>query len=149
MHDPLLAYLNAQEGNDFVFINDILKTDEQYKGKSLEELRLYLNNLVSEDTIQIKENKHKRIGQPSKINENILENVTADLNNWIMLAKITSKGKSNVWELEKKDIDYKLAKKQLDDYPKEIRRRQWALRSAIIVAIITAIGLLSKLKCGS
>lgn len=147
MTDALLAFLNSQTTDDFILINDVLKSNEQYKTKSLEDLHQYLSKLVLDGKIQVKDNKHSRIGLPTKLNPNDYQNTYTDLDNWQMFARITEQGKDKVQSSNKMWYDTENARRQFEDYPKTKQRTIWAFRLSILAIIITIILGLLKLKC--
>ena len=146
MTDALISLLNSQLTDDFVLINDILKSDDQYKSKSTEQLRQYLSKLVVDGQIEVKDKAHSRLGLHTRLNPTDYQNTMTDLDNWLIYAKITELGKEKILSINKFWYDTENARRQFEDYPKTKQRAIWAFWISIIAIIVTVILWLLKLK---
>lgn len=119
MVDYLLDFLNSKTTDDFFLINDLLKTHNQYKEKSTEELNQYLSKLTNSGKIEFKNNAPGRLGTYIKLNPNDKENTYINLDNWPMLARVTEKYKQQIQINKKAWYDTENAIRQYEDYPKQ------------------------------
>jgi hypothetical protein len=147
MTDPLLDYLNLQTSDDYVLINDILKTHNKYSSKSSKQLQQYLSNLVNDGKIEIKDKAHRRLGLHTLLNATDYQNTMTDLDNWFVHARITEKGKDQLQSGNKVWYDTINARRQYEDYPQTRQRALWAFRISILAIVVTIILGLLKLKC--
>lgn len=147
MTEPLLDYLNTQPSDDYVLINDLLKTHDQYKSKSTEQLRQFLSKLVLDGKVQVKDDGHQRLGLHTRLQPTDHQNTMTDLDNWLMYARISDKGKDIIQSNKKAWYDTENARRQFEDYPQTKQRAIWAFRLSILAIIVTLVLGLLKLKC--
>lgn len=149
MKNEILQYLNSFSDNDFHEINSFLKKFGTERDK-LFEMRGSLTFLDDKKKIEVAGSTHYRLSLETP---NIAEdkNVVADLDNWIIRAKITDLGREEIKEANKKKMesekmwyDTANAKRQYEDYPLVKRRAKTAIIVSIISVLIALAALLIK-----
>lgn len=144
MTDNLLNFLQLHLNDDYVLINDFLKSNHQYKTKSCEQLQQYLSKLVAEGKIEVQGKAHKQLGIHTRLNQGDYQNTLTDLDNWPMLARITELGKKEIQSSSKMWYDTENAKRQFHDYPKTKLRTIWAFIISIIsLGVTIVLGILN------
>ena len=93
----------------------------------------YLSKLVLDGKIEVKENRHSRIGLPTRLNPNDYQNTETNLDNWRMFARITEASKDKIQSSKKMWYDTENARRQFEDYPQTKQRTIRAFTLSIIV----------------